>query len=166
MFYETFCRLCQIHSLTPSGAATKIGFNRASVTMWKNTGKAPKQELLIKIAEFFGVTTDYLLGHDIQSKIDALSYQIDQTKEDLRTANGIKREELEYSLAVLEESKDDLLLAQSLVASAEKEHKKSSPYEPSLTEGERDVLNLFRQIPEYQQPVVLAMIRAALSSGK
>lgn len=165
MFYETFCRLCQIHSLTPSGAATKIGFNRASVTMWKNTGKAPKQELLIKIAEFFGVTTDYLLGHDIQSNIDALSYQIDQLKEELHTASGDKKEELEYSLAVLEESKEDLLLAQAFGVNTEKEHKKSSPHD-SLTEGEKVMLELFRLIPEDQQPMVLAMIRAALCTGK
>ena len=166
MFYETFCRLCQIHSLTPSGAATKIGFNRASVTMWKNTGKAPKQELLIKIADFFGVTTDYLLGQDLQSKIDSLSYQIDQMREDLRTATGDKRDELEYSLSVLEESKEDLILARDLGVSSENEHKKISSDELQLTEGEKVMLELFRQIPEDQQPVVLAMIRAALCTGK
>ena len=48
----------------------------------------------------------------------------------------------------------------------EKEHKKISPDELALTEGEMDVLELFRQIPEDQQPVVLAMIRAALCTGK
>ena len=62
VFYEIYCGLCEKNGLTPSGAAAKIGFNRASVTVWKNTGKAPKQELLLKIADYFGVTTDYLLG--------------------------------------------------------------------------------------------------------
>lgn len=38
--------------------------------------------------------------------------------------------------------------------------------EGTLTEGEKELLRLFRLIPEDQQPVVLAMIRAALSSGK
>ena len=47
----------------------------------------------------------------------------------------------------------------------EKEDKKISSGE-SLTEGEKTVLELFRAIPEDQQPVVLAMIRAALCSGK
>ena len=61
MFYDVYCQLCRERGLTPSGAAAQIGFNRASVTVWKNTGKAPKQELLLKIAAFFGVTTDYLL---------------------------------------------------------------------------------------------------------
>lgn len=37
-----------------------------------------------------------------------------------------------------------------------------SPDEFVLTEGEKDLLELFRLIPEDQQPVVLAMIRAAL----
>lgn len=49
----------------------------------------------------------------------------------------------------------------------EKENKKSSPNEDgSLTEGEKVMLELFRQIPEDQQQVVLAMIRAALCTGK
>lgn len=61
MFYDIYRDLCQARGLTPSGAAEKIGFNRASVTVWKNSGKAPKQDLLLKIAAFFGVTTDYLL---------------------------------------------------------------------------------------------------------
>lgn len=46
------------------------------------------------------------------------------------------------------------------------DEKEISSGEDGLTEGERQVLELFRQIPEDQQPVVLAMIRAALSSGK
>lgn len=48
----------------------------------------------------------------------------------------------------------------------EEDKKISSDEEGSLTEGEKQVLELFRAIPEDQQPVVLAMIRAALCSGK
>lgn len=44
--------------------------------------------------------------------------------------------------------------------------KKTSPHEPELTEGEKVVLELFRQIPAEQQPMVLAMIRAALGTDK
>ena len=43
---------------------------------------------------------------------------------------------------------------------------KISSDELVLNEGEKELLRLFRLIPEDQQPVVLAMIRAALSSGK
>ena len=47
-----------------------------------------------------------------------------------------------------------------------KEDEKRSPHEPTLTEGEKVVLDLFRQIPVDQQPMVLAMIRAALCTDK
>ena len=163
MFYETFCRLCQIHSLTPSGAATKIGFNRASVTMWKNTGKAPKQELLLKIAEFFGVTTDYLLGYDPQANIDSLAFQISQLKEEIRTASAERKDELEATLLVLEESHEDLLLAQSLSGNSEKGHKKISPDEDIvLTEGEKALIKLLRRVPAADQPIVIEKILSAL----
>jgi hypothetical protein len=46
------------------------------------------------------------------------------------------------------------------------ENKNISPTEPKLSEGEKEILELFRLIPADQQPVVLAMIRAALGSGK
>lgn len=40
--------------------------------------------------------------------------------------------------------------------------KENSPDEFVLTEGEKDLIQLFRMVPVDQQPVVLAMIRAAL----
>ena len=107
MFYDIYCDLCQKHGLTPSGAATKIGFNRASVTMWKNTGKAPKQDLLIRIADFFGVSADYLLekekapttigARDILNEIDIAFYGdykelSEDDKETLRAMARIMRQ--------------------------------------------------------------------------
>lgn len=90
MFYDVYCALCAREGLTPSGAAAKIGFNRASVTMWKNTGKPPKPELLDKIAAFFDVTTDFLLEKEskektVTSKSDGLE-EIQDTY--LRLARG------------------------------------------------------------------------------
>ena len=67
MFYDVYCALCAREGLTPSGAAAKIGFNRASVTVWKTKGSAPRQGLLVKIADFFHVTTDYLLGLETET---------------------------------------------------------------------------------------------------
>ena len=41
---------------------------------------------------------------------------------------------------------------------------KNSPEEPKLSEGEKMLLDLFRQVPEEQQQLVLGMIRAALNT--
>ena len=42
--------------------------------------------------------------------------------------------------------------------------KEISPSEPSLTEGEKMLLDLFNRVPKDQQQLVLQMIRAALGS--
>ena len=44
------------------------------------------------------------------------------------------------------------------------DEKESSPSEPTLTEGEKVLLDLFNRVPEDQQQLVLQMIRAALGS--
>lgn len=89
MFYDIYCDLCQEHGLTPSGAAAKIGFNRASVTMWKNTGNAPKQELLIRVAEYFGVSVDYLLGKE-KAPTQAGERTVDLSEVDFAFYGGYK----------------------------------------------------------------------------
>lgn len=86
MFYDVYCELCKKNGLTPSGAATKIGFNRASVTVWKTTGKAPKQDLLLKIADYFGVTTDYLLTGEETKKAPAPEGERSVSDDDIKFA--------------------------------------------------------------------------------
>lgn len=44
------------------------------------------------------------------------------------------------------------------------EEKENTPNEQTLTEGERELIELFRLVPADQQPVVLAMIKAALQA--
>lgn len=74
MFYDVYCELCKDHGLTPSGAAKEIGFSKGTVSTWKNRGTTPASELLNKIAEFFNVSTDYLLEkEDVADEIDTPS---------------------------------------------------------------------------------------------
>lgn len=44
------------------------------------------------------------------------------------------------------------------------ERERSSPEEPKLSEGEKMLLDLFRQVPEAQQQLVLQMISVALKT--
>lgn len=48
----------------------------------------------------------------------------------------------------------------------ERQVKKTSPTEPTLTEGEKMLLDLFRLVPEDKQELVLQMIRVALGNSK
>lgn len=61
MFYDRFLEICKQHNVSPSQVAIQCGFNKSSVTNWKKNGYAPRQEILIKIADYFNVTVDYLL---------------------------------------------------------------------------------------------------------
>ncbi len=61
MFYNTFLELCAAKGESPSRVAKKIGLSNAAASGWKN-GKTPSQVTLVKLANYFDVTPDYLLG--------------------------------------------------------------------------------------------------------
>ena len=61
MFWEIFLTLCEQHSIKPNPLAKQLGISSGAVTSWKN-GKVPHHSTLIKIANYFDVSVDYLLG--------------------------------------------------------------------------------------------------------
>lgn len=61
MFFNRFKALCDQRDISVYRACTDIGLNRSAVAKWKNGGK-PNGSTATKLAEYFGVTTDYLLG--------------------------------------------------------------------------------------------------------
>lgn len=44
--------------------ARALGVSKQSVSNWENDNIQPSIDMLVRIAEYFGVTTDYLLGRD------------------------------------------------------------------------------------------------------
>ena len=60
MFYSNYVKLCSKLNKSPSAVGEELGFTRASVTGWGN-GATPRKSSLIKIADYFGVTVDYLM---------------------------------------------------------------------------------------------------------
>lgn len=62
MFYDLFCELCAEKKISPTRASIEIGLSKSTATKWKNTGATPQGDTLNKIAEYFGVSVDYLLG--------------------------------------------------------------------------------------------------------
>ncbi len=49
--------------------AKSLGVTKQCVSNWENDNTQPSVEMLIKIASFFMVTTDYLLGLETERKI-------------------------------------------------------------------------------------------------
>lgn len=49
-------------NLTQSQVAARLGISKASVSGYENNVKTPSLEVLTRLASFYGVSTDYLLG--------------------------------------------------------------------------------------------------------
>ncbi len=62
-FWERFFNLCIEHGTKPNPVAKELGFSSATVTQWKK-GSEPSGKSVAKIAEYFNVSTDYLLGKE------------------------------------------------------------------------------------------------------
>lgn len=62
-FYDTFVGLCNKEGKTPSKVAAEIGISKSAVSRWKNGGGAT-DPVLMKLADYFGVSVNYLTGNN------------------------------------------------------------------------------------------------------
>jgi len=62
VFYDTFEELCKNRDVSPSRACIEMDLSRSLAAKWKNTKATPSAEVLSKVAQYFGVTVDYLIG--------------------------------------------------------------------------------------------------------
>ena len=66
MFYFRYVDLCNKINKSPSAVAEELGFKRSSVTRWANNS-VPRQATLQKIADYFGVTVEYLKSEETKN---------------------------------------------------------------------------------------------------
>lgn len=62
MFYDKFKELCDKKGVSCKKAVTDMGLSNSLATKWKNTGATPNSATLVKIADYFNVSTSSLLG--------------------------------------------------------------------------------------------------------
>lgn len=96
--YEIFAKLLQEHNKTPYRVYKDTGISQTTLSEWKNGKVTPKADKLQTIAEYFGVTIDYLMGNE-QKETPAL------TKKDERDIE----KKLNETLEELELSQDGLM---------------------------------------------------------
>lgn len=60
--YEIFEQLLQKYNVTSYKVGKETGIASSTFTDWKNGKSKPKKEKLQKIAKYFGVTIEYLMG--------------------------------------------------------------------------------------------------------
>ncbi len=69
MFWNIFFSLCAEKGRSPNAVAKELSIASGTVTAWKN-GKVPHHGTLLKLASYFGVTVDYLLGNEKEKPAD------------------------------------------------------------------------------------------------
>ena len=60
-FYEIFISLCENVGKKPNAVGKELGIGSSIITQWKN-GSIPSTEKILSLADYFNVSTDYLLG--------------------------------------------------------------------------------------------------------
>lgn len=96
-----------------------LGISASTIGMYEQGRRFPDQEILLKIANFFDVTTDYLLGRTDNPKLTAkdkksIQKDLKQIIDDFKTGQAgpvfYNGEELsEHDLGVLEEGMELIL---------------------------------------------------------
>ena len=59
--YEVYCKLRDQQGLKDADVARETGITKSTFSDWKNGRSTPKQDKLQKIADYFGVSVDFLI---------------------------------------------------------------------------------------------------------
>ena len=58
--YSVFAKLCETHNVKPASVARATGIATSTLTNWKKGNYVPKADKLQKIADYFGVSLEYI----------------------------------------------------------------------------------------------------------
>lgn len=95
MFFDIFYELCKRKGVSCKKAAEEIGLSNSITTKWKKTGATPSGETLDKVAAYFDVSTDYLLGKTNVHAVDLF-----------KGAGGMHLEEVQKNAPVLQKKNE------------------------------------------------------------
>ena len=76
MFEQRIRNLRLSRGLNQVQLADKLDVSKQSVSNWENDNIMPSVEMLEKIADFFAVSTDYLLGRERKVHQDGISLDV------------------------------------------------------------------------------------------
>lgn len=97
--YEVFEQLLQKHGVTSYKVAKEAGVTQTALSNWKSGRSTPTTKTLQKLADYFGVTIDYLMtGKDESEQKEAtltkrderdIEKILDQTRDQLLSQEGL-----------------------------------------------------------------------------
>jgi len=70
MFTDVFVNLLQERNVSSYRLTKDTGLPNGTISKWKNGVQYPSIESLVKLANYFGVSTDYLLGRTDKPEVN------------------------------------------------------------------------------------------------
>lgn len=138
MFPYRLKELREEKGLTQEELALMLGLKRQSISNYENGGRQPDYNTLIKIADFFGVTVDYLVGHsDFRTR-----------EEEFKGRNFYEKYKLDEVIDDLVDPESKAILGNILINSVEPLIKNISGvlYQHLFGENRKQVLELFKKL--------------------
>lgn len=89
--YDIFEKLCEEKGVTPYRVCKETGLTTSTISNWKAGRYTPKADKLQKIADFFGVSIEYLMGKE--EKEESSGYYLNEETAEI-AQNIFKSKEL------------------------------------------------------------------------
>ena len=97
MFYQILQSLCKQQGVKITNVVSDLKISSGNLSKWK-AGGVPKGATLKKLADYFHVSTDYLLGREAPTGSAELSSEEQELIECYRRATQKEREDIFYIL--------------------------------------------------------------------
>lgn len=106
MFYDNFVALCASANKTPAHVGRELGIDKSTISCWKARKTNPSDVNAKKIANYFGVTVEELMGEGIKKDPIPKDEAVSTAKQKLLdSVDGMSDEQLEKLLGLIEEAK-------------------------------------------------------------
>lgn len=88
-------------NLSLDGLANELGINKSRIGMWETNGTVPRDDILIKLSKYFGVSIDYLLGNEKMEDKEPDSERLQYLQRGLGKLDEGRLEKAEKVLSVM-----------------------------------------------------------------
>ena len=89
IFWERYSDLCNNKNTKPNPVGKVIGVASSTISQWKS-GSIPNGETLIKLADYFDCSVDYLLGRTSDSKRQEKNSSFELTENEQKIVDVFK----------------------------------------------------------------------------
>lgn len=91
MFGEKIRSLRKSYGLSQSELSRRLNVTKQAVSNWENNNILPSIDMLIRIANFFSVSSDYLLGLDNRHYIQVEGLTLEEISHIQQLINDIRK---------------------------------------------------------------------------